>query len=155
VRPGKIILGQLGDIEAGVRQMIRARPLETAEVALPSGRSLRVPTAEETLRIKGFLIVRRNQTRDYLDVAALSDRYGVDAAAAVLAAIDDYYADQHRGGRGVAAQVARQLADPRPQDESVTRQLGAYRNLQTRWTEWAEVRRACLAVAAGMLDAKE
>ena len=88
VRPGKVILGQLGDIEAGVRQMIRTRPLETAEIALPSGRSLCVPTAEETLRIKGFLIVRRNQTRDYLDVAALADRYGVDAAAAVLAAID-------------------------------------------------------------------
>src|SRR5687767_1362929 len=27
VRPGKIILGQLGDIEAGVRQMIRTRPM--------------------------------------------------------------------------------------------------------------------------------
>ncbi|MGH3435561.1 MAG: hypothetical protein ACRDRN_03755 [Sciscionella sp.] len=47
---------------------------------------LRVPSAEETLRIKGFLIVGRNQTRDYLDVAALADRYGVADAAAVLAA---------------------------------------------------------------------
>src|SRR5689334_2468144 len=99
--------------------MIRTRPLETAEIGLPSGRTLHVPTAEEALRIKGFLIVRRNQTRDYLDVAALADRYGVAAAAAVLAAIDDYYADQHREGRGVAAQIARQLADPRPKDESV------------------------------------
>src|SRR5579859_5234764 len=36
VRPGKIILGQLGDIEAGVRQLIRTRPLETAQVTLPS-----------------------------------------------------------------------------------------------------------------------
>jgi hypothetical protein len=155
VRPGKIILGQLGDIEAGVRQMIRTRPLEAVEVTLSSGRSLRVPTAEETLRIKGFLIVRRNQTRDYLDVAALADRYGIDAAAAVLAMIDDYYVDQHEGGRGVASQVARQLADPRPKDESVTRQLGAYRNLQPRWTDWVEVRRACMDIAAGMLDVKE
>jgi hypothetical protein len=64
---GKVILGQLGDIEAGVRQMIRVRPLETMQVALPSGRTLTVPTAAETLRVKGFLIVRRNQTRDYLD----------------------------------------------------------------------------------------
>src|ERR1700733_3806375 len=72
VVPGKIILGQLGDIEAGVRQMIRTRPLETMQVILPSGRVLTVPTAEETLRIKGFLIVRRNQTRDYLDVARLA-----------------------------------------------------------------------------------
>src|SRR6202161_4385544 len=77
VVPGKIILGQLGDIEAGVRQMIRTRPLETMQVILPSGRVLTVPTAEETLRIKGFLIVRRNQNSDYLAVAVLFDTHGV------------------------------------------------------------------------------
>ncbi len=154
VVPGKIILGQLGDIEAGVRQMIRTRPLETTQVTLPSGRVLTVPTAEETLRIKGFLIVRRNQTRDYLDVAALSDRYGIHEAAGVLARIDDYYADQHGGGRGIAAQLARQLADPRPKDSSVTGQLDAYRNLTARWTDWGEVRSVCRQLAAEMLEAE-
>ena len=154
VVPGKIILGQLGDIEAGVRQMIRTRPLETTQVILPSGRVLTVPTAEETLRIKGFLIVRRNQTRDYLDVAALSDRYSIHEAAGVLARIDDYYADQHGGGRGVAAQLARQLADPRPKDSSVTGQLDAYRNLAARWTDWGEVRSVCRQLAAEMLEAE-
>jgi len=69
VTPGKIILGELGDIESGVRQLIRNRPLEVAEVELPSGHVLRVPTPDETLRIKGYLIVQRNQVRDYLDVA--------------------------------------------------------------------------------------
>lgn len=152
VQPGKLILGRLGDIEAGVRQTIRVRPLETAEVTLPSGGTLRVPTAEETLRIKGFLIVRRNQTRDYLDVAALADRYGLAAAAAVLARLDDYYADQHGEGRGVAAQVARQLSDPRPADVSVTRQLESYRNLQPRWTDWRQVRSVCRELAAAMLE---
>ena len=53
VTPGKIILGELGDIESGVRQLIRNRPLEVAEVSLPSGQVLRVPTPDETLRIKG------------------------------------------------------------------------------------------------------
>src|SRR5580693_266741 len=110
VVPGKVILGQLGDIEAGVRQMIRTRPLEITRVMLPSGRELTVPTADEVLRIKGFLIVRRNQTRDYLDVAALADRQGLHEAAGILARIDDYYADQHGGGRGIAAQLIRQLA---------------------------------------------
>src|SRR5215467_13400726 len=43
VRPGKIILDRLGDIEAGVRQMMRTRPLETVEVRLPSGKTLRAP----------------------------------------------------------------------------------------------------------------
>jgi hypothetical protein len=52
--------------------MIRTRPLETTQVILPSERVLTVPTAEEKLRIKGFLIVGRNQTRDYLDAAARS-----------------------------------------------------------------------------------
>src|SRR5216683_2118298 len=87
VVPGKVILGLLGDIEAGVRQMIRTRPLETTQVTLPSGRVLTVPTEEETLRIKAFLIVRRNQTRDYLDVAALADRQGLHEAAGILASI--------------------------------------------------------------------
>ena len=154
VVPGRIILGQLGDIEAGVRQMIRTRPLETTQVTLPSGRVLMVPTAQETLRIKGFLIVRRNQTRDYLDVAALADRYGIRTAAGVLARIDDYYADQHGRGRGVAAQLARQLASPRPKDPSVTRQLNAYRNLASRWTDWGEVRAVCRRLAAEMLEAE-
>lgn len=154
VVPGKLILGQLGDIEAGVRQMIRTRPLEATRVTLPSGRALTVPTAEETLRIKSFLIVRRNQTRDYLDVAALADRYGARAAAGILARIDDYYADQYGGGRGVAAQLARQLADPRPKDPSVTRQLDAYRNLAARWTEWGAVRSACMQLAVEMLEAE-
>jgi hypothetical protein len=154
VVPGKIILGQLGDIEAGVRQMIRTRPLETTQVTLPSGRVLTVPTAQETLRIKGFLIVGRNQTRDYLDVAALSDRYGIHEAGQVLARIDDYYADQHGGGRGVAAQLARQLADPRPKDSSVTGQLDAYRNLAARWTDWGQVRSAGRQLAAEMLEAE-
>jgi hypothetical protein len=154
VVPGKLILGQLGDIEAGVRQMIRTRPLETTKVTLPSGRTLTVPSAEETLRIKGFLIVRRNQTRDYLDVAALADRYGIHDAAAVLARIDDYYEDQHGGGRGVAAQLTRQLADPHPKDASVTRQLDAYRNLAARWTDWDEVRSISRQLAAQMLESE-
>jgi hypothetical protein len=116
---------------------------------------LRAPTAAETLRIKAFLIVRRNQTRDYLDMAALSDRHGIVAAARILADIDDYYADQHLHGSGVAAQVARQLADPRPADVSVTHQLDAYRNLHPRWHDWDSVREVCRVLAAAMVEVRE
>jgi hypothetical protein len=132
--------------------MIRKRPLETTQLTLPSGRVLRVPTVAETLRIKAFLVVRRNQTRDYLDVAALAEHYGVGQSADVLARIDDYYSDQHGSGQGVAAQVARQLADPRPADASVTRQLAAYRNLKPPWREWTQVRAACRELAEAMLE---
>jgi hypothetical protein len=150
--PGKIILGELGGIETGVRQMIRRRPLETIAVELPSGETVTVPTIEETLRVKAFLIVRRNRTRDYLDVAALAERFGIQPAGAVLAGLDDYYADQHRDGDGVASQVARQLAEPRPADSTVTRQLDRYKNLDPRWHDWGAVTAVCRQVAAAMVE---
>jgi hypothetical protein len=152
VVPGKIILGRIGDIEAGVRQLIRRTPLETATLMLPSGHHLTVPTDAETLRVKAFLIVRRNQTRDYLDAAAVSDLVGIPSAGATLRGMDDYYADQHGGGDGVASQVYRQLSDPRPADSRTTTQLDRYKNLAPRWQDWAEVRRVCQAVADAMLD---
>src|ERR1700676_810374 len=153
VTPGKIILGELGDIESGVRQLIRSRPLEVTEVELPSGQKLRVPTPEETLRIKGYLIVRRNQVRDYLDVAALSDRYGIPRSADVLGHIDAYYSDQRGPGpEGVATQIARQLADPRPADARTIQQLGPYKDLDVRWTDWRNVTEVCRRVAVEMVQ---
>ena len=153
VTPGKIILGELGDIEAGVRQMIRRRPLETEEIALPSGRTLRVPTIDETLRVKAYLIVRRNQRRDFLAVAALADRIGLDRAASILEAIDGYYADQRGEGNGdgVATQIARQLAEPKPRDSRTTRELARYKQLAPRWHDWQAIQRICQALADRML----
>ena len=52
---------------------------------------LRVPTPDETLRITGYLIVRRNRVRDYLDVASLADKYRIAHAADVLRHIDAYW----------------------------------------------------------------
>ncbi len=151
VTPGKIILGDLGDIESGVRQLIRSRPLEVTEVSLPSGHVLRVPTPDETLRIKGYLIVRRNQARDYLDVAALADRYGIAHAADVFRHIDAYYSDQRGPGpEGVATQLARQLADPKPADARTLGQLGRYKGLDARWADWGNVTGVCRSLAVEM-----
>ena len=36
-KPGKLILGQIGDIEVGVRQLIRKKPLEVQKVKLING----------------------------------------------------------------------------------------------------------------------
>jgi len=152
ITPGKVILGNLDGIEAGVRQMIRTVPLEIAKVRVPSGGEVTVPTVEETLRIKAFLVVRRNQTRDYLDLAALSEQIGVDRAAGALARIDDYYADQHGEGDGVASQLLRQLSDPQPADRSVIDQLSSYRRLRRRWSDWSAVTEVLGAVAARMVS---
>lgn len=150
--PNKLILGEIGDIEAGVRQLIRKTPLEVALYTLPSGKVLRVPTSEETLRIKGYLIVARNQTRDFLDVAALSEWMSVSRAAAVLSDIDRFYADQHGDGVGVASQLARQLADPRPKDSGTTTRLSQYKRLDRRWHDWVQVRSVCAEIARAMVE---
>lgn len=150
--PGKIILGSLGDIETGVRQMIRRRPLEAQTVDVAEGKSLIVPTPAETLRIKAYLIVKRNQTRDFLDVAALSDRFGTDWSAGVLAGIDDYYDATAGDGTAVASQLVRQLGEPRPKDQRTIRQLSAYKNLAPRWHSWQSVVAQCQALADAILE---
>lgn len=151
VRPGKIILGSLGDIEAGVRQMIRKTPLETAQVKLASGDSVNVPTLDETIRIKAFLLVARNQTRDFLDVAALADSAGIERAAMIISTIDSYYADQHGDGDGVATQCTRQLSSPQPADAQVTNELAHYKGLAHRWHDWKETVTICQSIADAVI----
>jgi hypothetical protein len=150
VTPGKVILGNLDGIEAGVRQMIRKAPLEVATISVPSGGEVTVPTLEETLRIKAFLIVRRNQTRDYLDLAALAERLGVNEAARILSRIDDYYADQNMDDDGVTSQLTRQLSNPQPADKATIDQLSSYRRLQKQWRDWDAVRAILGEVAESM-----
>ncbi len=150
VAPGKIILGELGGIETGVRQLLRGRPLESTEVQV-RGQRLLVPSAEEILRVKAWLALSRNQTRDYLDIAALAESMGLDEAAGVLRGIDDYYADINRRPEAVATQLVRQLADPRPRDAEVTTQLASYKALDPRWHDWSAVEAVLADLAERML----
>lgn len=150
--PGKIILGNLDNIEVGVRQLIRKRPLEVEDHELPNGATVRVPTREETLRIKAYLIVKRNQVRDYLDVAALSDAMGAAHAARVLAASDDYYTDPGKDGEPFTGQLVHQLGNPRPKDTSHVEHLEDYKGLVPQWQSWDRVVEQVRSVAAHMLD---
>ncbi|EMY35847.1 hypothetical protein D477_002146 [Arthrobacter crystallopoietes BAB-32] len=151
---GKIILGELGGIETGLRQLIRRRPLEVSEVTLLSGAKVRVPTRDEVLRIKAFLITKRNQTRDYLDVAALAEDAGVPHAAQVLEGMDEYYADQNADGTAVSSQLIRQLADPRPKDSRTTRQLSTYKGLSAKWQDWSATVATCRELAVRLTRGK-
>jgi len=148
-QPGKIILGELGGIETGVRQLLRSRPLESVEIEV-RGKRLVIPTAAEILRIKAWLALSRNQTRDYLDIAALAERIGLDEAATVLRDIDAYYADINQRPEAVATQLVRQLADPRPRDAEVTTQLASYKHLDQRWHDWSTVKTVLADLAERM-----
>jgi hypothetical protein len=146
-----LILGSLDGVETGIRNLVRRRPLEVEEVAVGE-RKLRVPTLAEITRIKAWLCLIRNATRDYVDFAALAERLGEAPAARVVLDMDGYYEDQiGPGGRRVATQVAKQLAEPRPYDLSQV-ELASYRQLEHRWRDWGAVADVCRRVAMEVMD---
>ena len=152
-RPPMTIMGSLGGVEAGLRQLRRSRPLETCEVVLDAEHVVVAPTAAEALRVKAYLVVQRNVVRDYLDVVALADHLGGEQAVAILAAIDDYY-DDRSGERGsVLTALILRLALPEPRDVEVTRELPRYKGLAEQWHTWAAVVAACEQLALRLAGA--
>jgi heme transporter len=125
----------------------RRSPVETTNVQLPTGDRLQIPTGAETLRMKSYLIMCRNSTKDYAEFADLVDSMETQTAAVVLAAMDRYYCGQHSRKQWVATQLVRRLADPQPSDEHDTRMSGPEAE-----ADWAKVRERCLSVAVAMLE---
>jgi RND superfamily putative drug exporter len=127
--------------------MERRSPMETTNVQLPTGDRLQIPTGAETLRLKSYLIMCRNTTRDYAEFADLVDSMETRTAAEVLTAMDRYYCGQQSRKQWVATQLVRRLADPQPSDEHDTRMSGPEAE-----ADWAKVRERCLSVAVAMLE---
>lgn len=127
--------------------MERRSPMETTNVQLPTGDRLQIPTGAETLRLKGYLIMCRNTTRDYAEFADLVECMDTRTAAEVLSTMDRYYSGSQARKQWVATQLVRRLADPQPSDEHDTRMSGPEAE-----AEWAKVRERCLSVAVAMLE---
>jgi hypothetical protein len=87
-----------------------------AKIPSVGGGRIRLPTVGETLRIKTFLMVDRNATRDYLDVAALSVSLGLRKSAMALERMNEIYSEfaGERGDMLTSALV--KLAAPDPYD---------------------------------------
>lgn len=146
-RPPFTIMGRLGGVEAGLRQLRRTRPLETCRVDVGDGRSVVAPTIDEALRVKAYLVVQRNVVRDYLDVVALAEHVGPDVAVRVLSGIDTYYDDRSGEPASVLTALVIALADPSPFDTEVIDELPRYKGLDARWHDWANVVDACQRLA--------
>jgi heme transporter len=125
----------------------RRSPMETTNVQLPTGDRLQIPTGAETLRLKSYLVMCRNSTKDFAEFAELVDSMETHTAAVVLAAMDRYYSGDHSRKQWVATQLVRRLADPQPSDEHDTRMSGPEAE-----ADWAKVRERCLSVAVAMLE---
>lgn len=143
-----LILGSLDGIETGIRQLIREAPLETRNMEI-SGQHLRLPTEAEMLRIKAVLVLKRNATRDYVDLAALTHHLGMEAAVEALRPFDRLYPQP--AGASALQQLAIQLATPQPYDLEGTL-LTEYKGLDVRWHEWSAVEDVTSDLAAAILD---
>lgn len=146
-RPPLTIMGSLDGVQAGLRNLRRTRPLETVSIDVAPGTSVIVPTLEEMLRVKAYLVVQRNVVRDYLDVVAIADHMGIARAGEVLRGIDDYYDDLSQEPGSVRTSLALALVQPSPRDVDVIPELPRYRGLDPRWHEWSSVVAACATLA--------
>lgn len=143
MEPPVLILGNFQGVRTGIRQLIRSKPLETTII-----RGLKIPTPEEILRIKAYLIVKRNATRDFIDFIALFDYLGTTRSLKALVTLDALY-PQEEGG-SVSQQLALQLAEPKPWDLAQT-DLSHYKKLKEPYTDWEEIKRRALAASQKMM----
>lgn len=142
------ILGSLDGIETGVRQLIRAEPLETM-VMEHQGAGITLPTLAEMLRIKAVLILKRNATRDYLDFLALADQLADEQLALALRPFDRLYRQDN--GESPLQQLQVQLANAKPYDLEETR-LDEYKALAPRWHDWQSLKAQCAHLAVVIFD---
>ena len=143
-----LIPGSLDGIETGIRQLIRAEPLETTTLSV-GNQKVTLPTEAEILRIKGFLLLRRNAAPDYVDFAAVADRIGYAATAAAFARFDALYPQST--GESALQQMLAQLANPKPYDLDGTT-LSEYRHLEARWHDWEAIRTVCAHASTAIFD---
>jgi hypothetical protein len=125
------ILGTLDGVMTGIRQLRRARPLETEVVS-----GLSVPTLAEMARIKAWLLATRRTVRDYLDTVVLLERLGEAAARKAFASFDEIYAQPT--GASALTEAAERLAAAEPVDKPDV-DLGTYKGLVAPWNDWSHL----------------
>lgn len=130
-----LILGSLDGIETGIRQLRRVAPLDTTTIDVDGG-TITLPTEAEMLRIKAWLVLTRNATRDYIDLAAMTTKLGIGAATQALQTLDSLYPQDH--GQSALQQLMKQLADPQPYDLAAT-DLAEYHELRSDLCDWSSI----------------
>jgi hypothetical protein len=155
-----MIMGAFDGVETTLRQLMRTRPLETVDISLSSrGKDLKltVPTLDEMIRVKAWLVLTRNAFRDYLDLAALTDAAGPERTSKALSSFDLCYRDvsNKKVEKDVSPllQLARQLAEPMPLDLPDKDEVASYKGITPRWSTWEAIVAQCEAVVPQAMDA--
>lgn len=128
-----LILGESHDVELGLRQQRREAPLKKTQID-----GLWVPTVDEALRIKAFLLTNRLATRDYLDVAALSDKLGLDAAVKSLSHLNLLYTSKNNTQTPLTQ--FSEACFKEPLDLEATN-VATYKGVVPPYNDWEEIRK--------------
>ena len=139
VTPPVLILGSIGGVEVGFRQLKRSAPIETQTLLTEAG-PLVVPTLDEMLGMKAFLAYDRNATRDYLDFAALAECTTPQSVLDALLKLDARYGALQTASVGLEVAKALCAAAPFDLDES---ELPRYKGLTEKWHRWGTTRAIC------------
>jgi len=113
----------------GLRQQRRGRPIEVEEI-----RKLRVPTLPEMARIKAWLLLTRDSTRDLLEVVVLMEKLGEGSLSRAFSSFNEIYERGPEGGSPLVELVDR-LASVRPADRAAV-DLATYKGILAPWNEW-------------------
>jgi hypothetical protein len=148
---GKLVLGEIDGIGAELRNLRRSAALATVTIDLPGRRKLKLPTVEEMLRIKAYLAVQRNATRDYLDTAALSHHLGLSESARSLDRMNELYSEFAGEGGDMLSTVVVKLASPDPYDLTEV-DLTEYKGIVAPWNDWRAVEAQCRSLALAVLE---
>ena len=143
VRRPVVILGERHGVQLGIRQLRRTVALDTQKIG-----GLLVPTPEEALRIKAYLLTERGAMRDFIDVAALSDLIGPDRSIASLKHLNELY--EPSGQLTRLSTFSQAVFDtPRDFDETV---LHTYKGIQPPYNRWLHVEKACCQLGAKLAE---
>ena len=144
----KMILGSIGSVQVGFRQMIRTLPVETNELSTATG-PLVVPTLDEMIGMKAYLAYSRRATRDFLDFAALSACTDAETVLGSLLRSDERYGELQTDS--VALEIAKVFAEPKPFDlDSVD--LALYKGVRPPWNDWSHIASICKFFGTRMID---
>lgn len=140
--PPVLILGERAGVELGVRQLRRQIPL-----CVTTLQRLVVPTLDEILRVKAFLLSERRSVRDYVDFAALARKAGEVPTLAGLGYLNLLY--PVTGSQTAVTRFAEACAAD-PVDLAAV-SLWEYKGLQPPFDDWAFVRDTCREVGQQLL----
>ena len=121
---GKLVLGEIDHMDAGLRNLRRSAPLETTTIKAPNGLNL--------------------------DVAALSHKLGLPSSVKTLQRMNELCSEFAGEGGDMIMTVIVKLASPNPYDLTDVN-LAEYKGIIAPWNDWRAVENQCRFVAVALL----